>query len=157
MTETRQISVLFVCTGNICRSPMAEAVFRHMVDEAGLSERIIVASAGTGNWHVGQQPHPGTLEVLARHAIDPGNKRARVFTRADFDKFNYIIAMDAENVSDIRSQFQRRVPRLLDFAHPQGTLNVPDPYYSGEFDIVYTLIEAGCKGLLEKIRMKEGI
>lgn len=157
MTEPRQIRVLFVCTGNICRSPMAEAVFRHLVNEAGLSDRFVIASAGTGNWHVGQRPHPGTLEILARHAIDPGNKRARLLTRADFEKFDYIIAMDDENVADIESLFHRHVPRLLEFARSQETLNVPDPYYSGDFDTVYRLVQAGSKSLLETIRLKEGL
>ncbi len=149
------IRVLFVCLGNICRSPMAEAVFRHLVNEAGLSGRIDVESAGTGNWHAGQRPHPGTLAILKQHQIEVGGKRARQLTRADLSEFDYVIAMDEENVSDIQTLFSSRVPRLLEFAHHTSTLDVPDPYYNGEFEVVYNLVLAGSQGLLEHIRQKE--
>lgn len=151
------IRVLFVCLGNICRSPMAEAVFRHLVNEAGLSGRIDVESAGTGSWHAGQRPHPGTLVILKQHQIEVGGKRARQLTRADLREFDYVIAMDEENASDIQTLFDCRVPRLLEFAHQNGTLDVPDPYYNGKFDVVYNLVLAGSQGLLEHIRQKERI
>jgi len=155
--QNNTIRVLFVCLGNICRSPMAEAVFRHLVKEAGLSDRIDVESAGTGGWHIGERPHAGTLAILKRNQIDAGGKRARQIHRADLTEFDYVIAMDDENVADIQALFHRRVPRLLEFA-PQGTpLDVPDPYYTGRFDQVYNLVTAGCKGLLAHIREKEGL
>lgn len=149
------IRVLFVCMGNICRSPMAEAVFRHLANEAGLSGRIDVESAGTGGWHAGQPPHPGTLSILKQHQIEVGGKRARQLTRADLREFDYVIAMDEENISDIQTLFGSRVPRLLEFAPHNGTLDVPDPYYNGEFEVVYNLVLAGSRGLLEYIRQKE--
>lgn len=157
MTQSKHIRVLFVCLGNICRSPMAEAVFRHLVKEAGLEEHFDVDSAGTGGWHVGERPHRGTLEVLRRNQIDAGGQRARKLERADRDLFDYVIAMDAENVADIEAVFGRRVPRLLDFAPSGGPSDVPDPFYSGGFDQVYQLVLTGCRGLLDHIRQQEGL
>lgn len=157
MTEEKRIRVLFVCLGNICRSPMAEAVFRHLIKEAGLEHRVDIESAGTGSWHTGERPHRGTLEVLRKNSIDAGSKRARTLTRSDTDQFDYIVAMDAENVADIQSVFGRRVPRLLEYAPKGSPLDVPDPYYTNTFDEVYRLVLAGSKGLLEHIRQKEGL
>ncbi len=154
---SKTIRVLFVCLGNICRSPMAEAVFRQMVKEAGLETRIDVASAGTGGWHVGERPHRGTRTVLSANQIDIGEKRAQQLSRTDLDAYDYIIAMDAENVSDIQALFGLKVPRLLEFAPSGGPLDVPDPYYNGKFDTVYQLVTAGSQGLLEYIRQQEGL
>jgi protein-tyrosine phosphatase len=155
MAGSKVIRVLFVCLGNICRSPMAEAVFRQLVKEAGLSDQIDVESAGTGAWHVGERPHPGTINILRQNQVDIGGKRARQLSRSDFGNFDYIVAMDAENVEDIQALFGRKAPRLLEFA-PQGSpMDVPDPYYTGSFDLVYQLVVAGCKGLLAEIRRKE--
>ena len=172
------LRVLFVCLGNICRSPMAEAIFRHLVKEAGLEETIDVESAGTGGWHAGERPHSGTRAVLQAHQIEIGGKRARQLSRADLTNFDYIIAMDAENVSDIQSLFGRRVPRLLEFAKqnsefaqrnsefakrnsetspPGAILDVPDPYYTNTFDEVYSLVLAGCRGLLDHIRAEHNL
>lgn len=154
---TSVIKILFVCMGNICRSPMAEAIFRSLVEEEGLSDKFHIESAGTGNWHVGQPPHPGTLAVLKRHGIDPGAKLARQVNRADFHTFDYIIAMDEENVMDIEVMYGNQVRKLLEFAPLSITRDVPDPYYDGNFDLVYKLIMAGCRGLLEQIRQVERI
>jgi protein-tyrosine phosphatase len=158
--EGGPVRVLFVCMGNICRSPMAEAVFRHKVAEAGLAERFEIDSAGTGGWHVGEPPHHGTLSILARHGVDPGPQRARQLAPADFARCHYVVAMDEENLSELR-RFRRdphaRVSLLLDHAPGVGEREVPDPYYSGGFEHVYRLVEAGCEGLLAEIRRREGI
>ncbi|HMQ31996.1 MAG TPA: low molecular weight protein-tyrosine-phosphatase [Chloroflexaceae bacterium] len=154
MAADTPISVLFVCMGNICRSPMAEAVFRHQVAEAGLAERFRIDSAGTGAWHVGERPHSGTLAILVKHAIDPGPQRARQLAPADFAAFDYIVAMDRENLADMAAFHREAASRarlLLDYAPGLHTREVPDPYYSGGFEQVYRLVEAGCRGLLAHI------
>jgi protein-tyrosine phosphatase len=160
MSYDKPISVLFVCMGNICRSPMAEAVFRHLVQEAGLAPRFKIASVGTGGWHVGERPHPGTQAVLQRNGVAVGDQRAQRLSHADLDHYDYIIAMDEENLDDIsrlRHDAAGTVRRLLEFAPAGGPLDVPDPYYTGGFDQVYDLVTAGCRGLLLHIRAQEGV
>jgi protein-tyrosine phosphatase len=148
------IHVLFVCLGNICRSPMAEAVFRHLVAQEGLSDRISVDSAGIGGWHAGEPPHSGTRKVLKEKGIEHDSIRARQITPADFDRFDYIVCMDEENLAALKRMAPegKQVYRLLDFASEAGEENVEDPYYTGRFDYVYQLVEAGCRGLLKHIR-----
>lgn len=156
----KKIGVLFVCMGNICRSPMAEAVFRHLVAQAGLAERFAIASVGTGSWHVGEPPHRGTLAALARNGVDAGGKRARQLEAADFGRYDYVVAMDQENLDTMAllgRAAQGRARLLLDYAPHTGEREVPDPYYSGGFDHVYALVEAGCRGLLAHIREREGL
>lgn len=153
------IRVLFVCLGNICRSPMAEAVFQDLVDQAGLGDQFIVDSAGTGSWHVGEKAHPGTRKVLEKHNIHY-NGRARQVRSSDLaDDRTYVIAMDAANMRDLRNQYgdHPRLYRLLDFASQNDVRDVPDPYYSGNFDYVYQLVEDGARNLLAAIRQQEGI
>lgn len=148
------IRVLFVCLGNICRSPMAEAVFRHLVDEAGLADRISIDSAGLGGWHAGEPPHAGTQKVLAREGIAHDTIRARKIEPDDFAAFDYIVCMDEENLSGLAriAPKGKNIYRLLDFAPELAERNVEDPYYTGRFDYVYGLVEAGCRGLLAEIR-----
>ena len=153
------INVLFVCLGNICRSPMAEAIFRKLVDDAGLEAQIQVDSAGTGSWHVGEQAHRGTRRVLADHGI-AYTGRARQVTTADMDnERTYIVAMDQSNLTDLKRRFgtHPNLFRLLDFASETTEKNVPDPYYTGNFKVVYELVADGCRGLLETIREREGL
>ncbi len=154
------IRVLFVCLGNICRSPMAEGIFQHLVEEAGLSDQIVVDSAGTGSWHVGEPAHRGTREVLRRHGIDYTG-RARQFTRSDLDRFDYILAMDHENLSAIRARANgstdAEIGLFMDYAPDAGVREVPDPYYSGRFEEVYKLVRQGAEGLLAHIREKHGL
>ena len=155
--KMKKIGVMFVCLGNICRSPMGEAIFRDLVEKAGLGDRFVVASSGTGSWHIGERPHYGTLQVLKKHQIDAGNKKAQQFTGKDLNNYKYIVAMDANNAADVNRRFGGNLPRLLEFA-PQGSpLDVPDPYYENNFDEVYTLVKAGCEGLLAHIRKQEGL
>lgn len=147
------VHVLFVCLGNICRSPMAEAVFRHLVVQAGLEKEISIDSAGTGGWHAGEPPHPGTQKVLKSKEISFETLRARQIPPTDFDQFDYIIGMDEENLSNLYQMTKERdkVYRLLDFAPHLSERNVEDPYYTKRFDYVYSLVEEGCNGLLERI------
>lgn len=153
------VNVLFVCLGNICRSPMAEAVFQQMVDQAGLAHQIQVDSVGTGDWHVGDPAHPGTRQILQRHGI-PYNGRSRQITAADVaNPESYIIGMDMSNLNNVQMFFgtHPNMYRLLDFAQETAVRDVPDPYYHDNFDYVYQLVNDGCRGLLQTIRQREGI
>lgn len=166
-TGVKMIRVVFVCLGNICRSPMAEAVFADMVDKAGLSDRISVDSAGTGSWHVGERAHPGTLNILKKNAIDYAG-RARQFHRSDLSRFDYVLAMDVSNLSAIRSMAETQhrgvegatVTRFLHYANEAGTVTeteVPDPYYTGDFGYVYDLVMRGAQALLDHIRKEHNL
>jgi protein-tyrosine phosphatase len=151
------IRVLFVCTGNICRSPMAEAVFRHMVARAGLSGQIDVDSAGIGGWHVGEQPHQGTRRVLREQGITYAHA-ARQVRDADLTHFDYLIALDRGHLFELRALAGRTHTEpalLMDYAPAASTRDVPDPYYDGRFAEVFALVEQGCRGLLEHIIDRE--
>lgn len=163
------IKVLFVCMGNVCRSPMAEAIFSHLVEQAGLAGRFEIDSAGTDSYHVGDPAHPGTRRVLAAAGIT-SRSISRQVTRRDLDRADYVIAMDHRNMSDLgywasRGALDGRLHLLLDFVDEQGrrandlpaTRDVPDPYYTGNFEEVYRLVEAGCRGLLAHIRREHGL
>lgn len=153
------INVLFVCLGNICRSPMAEAVFRNLVDEAGLSDKFHIDSAGTGSWHIGEKAHHGTRAILKEHGITY-NGRARQITAQDMaDPKTYVITMDQSNSDTLRRQFgtHSNQYRLLDFSSQAAESDVPDPYYTNNFAYVYQLVTDGCQGLLETIRQREGL
>jgi protein-tyrosine phosphatase len=157
MQPQRPIRVMMICTGNICRSPMAEAIFRHLVKEAGLEDRFEIASSGTDGWHVGERPHRGTQNVLRQHhvALDPA-KRAQRITTSDLETYDYLVAMDSINLAAL-SRAGRAIPRLLDFASGNAPADVPDPYYDDNFEYVYQLVTDGCRGLLRHIREQEGI
>ncbi|WP_127583882.1 low molecular weight protein-tyrosine-phosphatase [Paenibacillus koleovorans] len=151
------IRVLFVCLGNICRSPMAEAVFRRMVQEAGHIDRIEVDSAGTGDWHVGEPPHRGTRELLRKRGIDHEGMLARQVKRSDFADFHYIVAMDSTNRDDLQKLAREneaekeKVVLILDFLPNEKRKDVPDPYFTGNFEEVYRLLDGSCRRLLEHI------
>jgi protein-tyrosine phosphatase len=165
--------VLFVCLGNICRSPTAEGVMRALVAREGLSDSIQLESAGTGGWHVGSAPDErATAAALARGVELEG--RARQVRPEDFDEFDLLLAMDGENLRELRrlasDEEQRAKVRLLREFDPAsaprgagvdagagGELDVPDPYYGGVdgFDEVFELVRAACEGLLEQIRPRQ--
>jgi protein-tyrosine phosphatase len=154
------IKVLFVCSGNICRSPMADAIFQQMVKDSELSDKISVDSAGTGGWHVGERAHHGTRDILNKHNI-PYAGRARQLTQNDLKAFDYILAMDYGNLSSIRSRIKgasnAEAQMFLHYANEAGLTTVeevPDPYYSGGYDKVYDLVDKGCRAFLEYIRKK---
>ncbi len=140
--------------GNICRSPMAEAVFRDLVNKEGVADHFEIASAGTGDWHVGEPPHRGTREALKRHGIAANGLIAKHVTQAMLDGADYVVAMDYENLADLRAwrMDRKKVSRLLDYALDVEVRDVPDPYYDGRFELVYQLVSRGSQGLLEQIR-----
>lgn len=150
------IKVLFVCMGNICRSPMAESVFRHMVAQAGLADQFEIDSAGTHDYHIGSPPHPGTQRVLRARNIEVGDHRAREVTPRDLREFDYVVAMDSDNLANLRSLAPKGVSiyRLLDFAPEQPLRDVPDPYYMGNYENTYELVSAGARGLLTHIEQE---
>lgn len=153
------ISVLFVCLGNICRSPLAEAVFRKVVTEEGLEARFRIDSAGTSGYHDGQPPDPRTTEVAARRGVEVIGTSRRV-TRSDVDSFDYLIVMDDENrraVGHLVDGSPRNPEvRLLREFDPNGSgdLDVPDPYFGGPrgFEDVHDLVERSARGLLDHLR-----
>ena len=155
------IRVLFVCTGNICRSPTGEGVFRRMVVDAGLDGEIAVDSCGMEGWHRGNPPDRRAQEHAAKRGYDLSDLRARRLAREDFESFQRIIAMDAGHLSKLRGLqsaiSEADIRLMMDYAGQTGT-DVPDPYYDGPeaFDLALDLIEEGCRGLLEEIRADLG-
>nr|WP_281365787.1 low molecular weight protein-tyrosine-phosphatase [Paenibacillus phytohabitans] len=153
--EVREIvNVLFVCLGNICRSPMAEAVLRHKIEQRHLFSQITVDSAGTGDWHIGKMPHEGTRGILDLHGISYEHMTARLVSGEDFEKFQYIICMDKSNGDNVRKIPGGEKSELLffmDLLPDEELREVPDPYFTGNFEQVYDLVNAGCEVLLERI------
>ncbi len=149
--------VLFVCLGNICRSPTADAVFKKMVAEAGLEDLISVDSAGTGSWHIGHPPDRRATVAAAQRGYDLSLLRARQIVKEDFSQFDHILAMDAQNLADLNAMCppgrNEKVRLFLDYAPEAGLTDVPDPYYGGEdsFDHVLDLVESAAAGLLNQL------
>lgn len=150
--------MLFVCLGNICRSPTAEAVFRSKVQRAGLDSHIDIDSAGTGDWHIGRAPDPRAIEHASQAGYDLDNLRARLVSEQDFSEFDYILAMDRQNLADLKMmrppEFEGVLDLFLNFDSEQPIDQVPDPYSGGEsaFRQVIDLIECGSDALIEQLR-----
>lgn len=151
-------SVVFVCTGNICRSPTAEGIFRKMIEEAGLSDQFTVDSAGTHDYHVGEPPDARAIEAAARRGYDLSGLRARKFEREDFQRFDLVLAMDRDNKGILARLAQpsagHRLRMMMDYASRFQETEVPDPYYGGPdgFDRVLDMIEDAAQGLLAALR-----
>lgn len=147
----KRVSILFVCMGNICRSPLAEGIFRHAAREAGLEASFEIDSAGTDGWHEGDQPDPRSVETARRHGIDITAQRTRRIRQTDFGHFDLIVAMDRANIAALRRMSASSVNIELfgDIALGTGE-DIPDPYYGGPegFENVYARLFAGCRKLL---------
>jgi protein-tyrosine phosphatase len=160
---SQEISVLFVCLGNICRSPLAEGVFRHILDEEGLSDRFLVDSAGTGSWHVGESPDHRAMRSAATHGVSLSG-HARQVQPEDFRRFHYMVAMDRSNLSHLERYREgvggEAALYLLREFDPDGGpgAEVPDPYYGGPdgFEEVFTMVDRSCRELLSHILEEHG-
>ena len=153
------VDVAFVCLGNICRSTMAEAIMRQRLKERGISD-VIVHSRGTGRWNLGEPPHQGTQKILKQHHI-PFDVIVSELFEPD-DDFDYIIAMDQSNVDNIKSinpNLKGQLFKLLEFSNMEET-DVPDPYYTNNFEGVYDMVQSSCDNLIDFIvkdtNLKEG-
>jgi protein-tyrosine phosphatase len=159
-----RIGVLFVCLGNICRSPLAEGVFREQVARQGLADRFDVDSAGTSSYHTGDPPDPRTAAVAAQRGVTLDHA-ARQVVEADLDRFDYVIVMDSSNEERVLRVAERAggsaaVHRLRSFdPAADGDMDVPDPYFGGPdgFEDVHDMVERACRGLLEYIRQERGV
>jgi low molecular weight protein-tyrosine phosphatase len=157
------IKVLFVCMGNICRSPTAQGVFEMLVAEAALAEHIQVDSAGTHAYHIGEPPDARATEAALRRGVNLSSQKARRVMPADFVEFDYVLAMDRSNYEDLSAQCDpadlSKLRLFLEYAPDLRVHDVPDPYYGGAtgFDRVLDLIEAAAQGLLAEIRQQHGI
>ena len=151
------VKVLFVCLGNICRSPTAEGVFRKLVEEEDLLDAIVIDSAGTHAYHVGSPPDRRAREAASRRGIDLSGLRGRQATREDLHYYDYVLAMDQDNhryLLDIAGDRRDRVQLLMEFSEEYDEFEVPDPYYGGArgFERVLDMIESASRGLLTDIR-----
>lgn len=153
------VKVLFVCMGNICRSPTAEGYFQHIINQQGLSEHIQTDSAGTHAYHIGSPPDHRAQAAANNRGVDLSHIRGRKVEPIDFETFDYVLAMDESNFTDLQAVAGGHADNLfmfLDFAKHFSENEVPDPYYGGDqgFEHVLDLIEDACKGLLEDIKAK---
>ena len=157
----RDVAVLFVCTGNICRSPTAEAIFRKLAGDAGLDGVIRADSAGTHAYHVGEPPDPRTQAAAAKRGYDLSGLRARKFERVDFDRFDLILAMDRDHHAILKGMVPpssgHKLQLMMSYATRFGDKDVPDPYYGGPqgFERVLDMLEDASQGLLELLRRSQ--
>jgi len=153
------LKVLFVCLGNICRSPLAEGLFREMLRREGLEGRVEVDSAGTSDYHVGEPPHPGVRRLARQYGFSLDGKRARQLTAQDLARYDLIVAMDRSNLDEILTlspEARGKAHLLMDFAKAPEK-DVHDPYYTGDFEWTYRQVEAGCRGLLQHVKGRLGV
>ena len=146
------IRIMFVCHGNICRSTMSEFVMKHLVRQAGISDRVYVASSATSYEEIGNDTHYGTKAVLDRHKI-PYTKRAAVhLEKSDYDKYDYFIGMDDANIRNMKKILGKteKIYKLLEFSGSNDSIS--DPWYTGDFDATYRDVTEGCEALLDKIK-----
>jgi protein-tyrosine phosphatase len=150
-----KVKVLFVCMGNICRSPTAHGVFRHLVEAQGYADLIEIDSAGTHSYHIGKPPDQRGQQAAVSRGIDIGDLRARQVNQHDFSEFDYVIAMDNDNFSELEdicpADQRQRLHMMMDFAPERSETEVPDPYYSGEFGRVFDMVDVASRGLLQHI------
>lgn len=152
-----QIKVLFVCMGNICRSPTAEGVFTHLVEQQGTRERFLIDSAGTHAYHVGEQPDTRAQQTARQRGIDLSYIRARKFSHNDFDMFDHILAMDIDNFEILLDacppEHRDKIKLFLDYAPQREERDVPDPYYGGQngFEHVFDLVEDASRGFYNTV------
>tara|TARA_B110000438_G_C15598150_1_gene556808 strand:- start:148 stop:636 length:489 start_codon:yes stop_codon:yes gene_type:complete len=152
------LKILFVCTGNICRSPTAEGVFQHLVQSQGLNDQITSDSAGTGPWRAGEAPDARSQQTALSHGIDISHQRARSIRENDFHEFNLIIAMDSSHLQSMRANcptnYANRLRLFMEYAPEIGIIDVPDPYYGAEdgFARIFDVITAAALGLLHDIK-----
>ncbi len=156
----RKVKVLFVCMGNICRSPTAHGVFRQLVQDQGLADRIEIDSAGTHAYHVGEPPDRRARQTAARRGIPLDDLRARQVVTDDIDYYDYVLAMDQDNYHGLSAicppGMERKIGLYLDYAADLRLREVPDPYYGGPdgFEEVFDMVDAAAKGLLADIRRR---
>jgi len=154
------VKVLFVCMGNICRSPTAEGVFRHIVEKEGLDNRITTDSAGTHAYHIGEQPDLRSQQTARKRGIDLSDLRGRKAVSQDFAEFDYILAMDNDNYRLLQqlspNSGDAKLKLFLEFSKDYSETEVPDPYYGGDqgFEHVFDLVESASYGLLEEIKTR---
>lgn len=159
-----KVRVMFLCMGNICRSPVAEGVFRHKVKRAGLEGRVEIASSGTGGWHVGEPPDPRMCAAAKAREVDLSPQRARQLAEEDFRAFDLILAMDRNNLAHAQrlvrpDDASAELKLFRDFDPAPGDRQVPDPYYGGAagFEEVLDIVERTCEALLAHLREAHGL
>lgn len=154
---TDPLHLLVVCLGNICRSPMAEGILRARIEQSALSGRVLLDSAGTGDWHVGRPPDPRAIATAARHGVDIAGLRGRQLSSADFDRFDWILCADSSNLRNVRALAPRRARAqsalLLEWSGQGAGEELPDPYTcdDAQFDRVWRMLDRAADGAVERL------